>query len=1140
MKTTNNIILASSLSLLTWLTPAMADDTEIFFNEEVISDTESFQPNVLFVFDTSGSMGWDITSKEAYNPNQDYGGANSSTIYVYETDFSYTDTSINSSRNSCQFMIDKLASTPTAPTYIGKAAEWRPVRKKWGKVRNKNTNVDRTVECQEDAGIHGIDDTSTDLYARNGSNGPYTAAANNAISWSNIDERMYVSANYHFYLQNAPTVTRVKMDVMKEAAIDLVNSFSGINFGMMRFDDAHSPTIYDSTDWQGGFVEHHFSSVEDSKTSIINSINSLVANGSTPLTETLHEAHLYYSGGEVLYGTNSARDVAAINGDEYNSPINEEACQKNYIVYLTDGNPFEDQSSDGFVSGATTSCNHQDNASTANNTCLDELAGYMASHDYNDGPDSPAGIQNVQTYTIGFAIDMDLLRDTASAGGGKYYTANSSEELKTAFNEILVDILSNSSTFTAPAVSVNAFNSLQHRDELYFALFEPNKDPRWYGNLKKYKINSLGDVKDANEKDAIELSTGFFASESRSFWLPVTEDADGATVQEGGAAGLLLNNRKIYTVSGNYTPDTTPDNIVLTDIANRVAIDNDAITNDLYGLADDASAAERLQLIAWILGADVEDIELDDIEGMIDDIMAEGYTPSRFMGDPLHSRPVVVTYERNEHYDPENFTDSPLLDTVFLTTNDGSFRAVNGLNGKEIFSFIPQDLLSNQNDYFTNDADGIRRYGLDGPLTVWRQESNDPGINIDSAGEHVFAYFGMRRGGNNIYALDVTNTEAPELKWTIFGGTNGTTGFQDLGQTWSKPILSKVNWACTDLDDPATCTTKDVLFFGGGYDPIHDNADSATTGDDGAAIYMVDANSGDLLWSAGHVDSVDNHALEIPITNSIPGDITVADMDNDGSADIIFAIDILGHVWRIDINETSNTEANFATGGMIADLTDASNLRRFYAGPTVSLSQKRGRTPFFVITAGSGYTAHPKETDVVDRLYAIFEEGLFDAPETYTAITNDVLLDHNNAGVPADPEGNAPHGYYKDANPDGDAEGEKFLRKAITFSGITVYTSYVPNESADDFTPTCGLDHVGSGRLYAIDFVTGESVYTSDFLPLAHPGIPPEPVLLFIGEEDGPTKPILCIGTECFGSEDDENPWDEVTTQIRYWRENSQ
>ena len=77
-------------------------------------------------------------------------------------------------------------------------------------------------------------------------------------------------------------------------------------------------------------------------------------------------------------------------------------------------------------------------------------------------------------------------------------------------------------------------------------------------------------------------------------------------------------------------------------------------------------------------------------------------------------------------------------------------------------------------------------YGLDGPLTAWANDINNNGVLQDSsgnteAGEHAYLYVGMRRGGNNYYALDVTNRSTPELKWMIQCGQGN---FARLAQTF--------------------------------------------------------------------------------------------------------------------------------------------------------------------------------------------------------------------------------------------------------------------------------------------------------------------------------------------------------------------
>ena len=135
----------------------------------------------------------------------------------------------------------------------------------------------------------------------------------------------------------------------------------------------------------------------------------------------------------------------------------------------------------------------------------------------------------------------------------------------------MTEIRSISDTFTAPAVSVNAFNKLFHRDELYFAIFRPDPNMRWSGNLKRYKIgvnNGQFAVLDKNNNPAVDPNTGFFSEGSTSVWTDMTEDVpDGGAPEKGGAAGELRTpaTRKLYTYTGNYATTGTTN---LSDVAN--------------------------------------------------------------------------------------------------------------------------------------------------------------------------------------------------------------------------------------------------------------------------------------------------------------------------------------------------------------------------------------------------------------------------------------------------------------------------------------------------------------------------------------------------------------------------------------------
>src|SRR5690606_31559050 len=146
-----------------------------------------------------------------------------------------------------------------------------------------------------------------------------------------------------------------------------------------------------------------------------------------------------------------------------------------------------------------------------------------------------------------------------------------------------------------------------------------------------------------------------------------------------------------------------------------------------------------------------------------------------------------------------------------------------------------------------------RLYGMDNTVTVWANDANGNGViyggrdpanpgNLLSGrnnGEFVYAYATMGRGGSDIYALDITNRASPSLLWKIQGGV--TPGFEQLGQTWSAPVKSKIK---------VGNNITDVLIFGGGYDPNQDSVDVRTPDSRGNALYIVNAQTGSLIWSA--------------------------------------------------------------------------------------------------------------------------------------------------------------------------------------------------------------------------------------------------------------------------------------------------
>ncbi|MCP4598357.1 PilC/PilY family type IV pilus protein [Neptuniibacter sp.] len=857
---------------------------------------------------------------------------------------------------------------------------------------------------------------------------------------------------------------------------------------------------------------------------LIDITNGLNASGNTPIVDALFEAASYYKGAPVKYGLNRGNDddnpenhtsrvshslsytggtVVRPSGcnasdlsdadcaDEYISgspnyisPITE-TCQKNYIVMLTDGAAtYNDSADDVMDMTGLTSCDHDDN----DEECGPEILEYLSGTDQS----GLSGDQVVKTYTIGFNFSSNWLRGLATAGQGGFYEASNSAQLVNVFDDIIKSIKSSNTSFSQPGITINQFNRLSHREDIYFSLFKPLETEKWFGNLKKYRLDGAsGTIKDALDVTAIDPDSGFFSVNARSFW---SNQTDGSDVELGGAAEKLPNpdSRSLYTYTGSYPVPASGLND-LTHDDNRVHEDNSDITKAMLGISSYTNSY-RENLLEWTRG--------EDDQG----------NNRKAMGDPLHSIPILMTYS----YD---IADETYDSTVFVGTNEGFIHAIDTETGVEQFAFIPKELLGNLNRYYTNAENTTNRaYGMDGGLTIIAEDGNNDSDYIDTNDDYVWLFAGMRRGGRNYYALDVTDRSKPELKWVIRGGSGGTTGFGELGYSWSKPKPITINYDGTNLQ---------LLLFAGGYDPSQDTNTTRSTDTMGRAIYMVDPDTGELFWSAGISNA---HDLTLADMNySIPSDVNPIDINNDGKTDQLYVGDMGGQVWRFDINNGAETKADLVTGGVIADLSVSSstvNNRRFYYPPDISLNVS-GSNRVLAIGIGSGWRASPLNTEVQDRYYVIKEfDHIFEAPQSYTKLTESDLYDATYNLIAEGDESEKEDAIAKLSNgSDRTAEGwyirllnsgEKVLAASLTVNSQIIFVTYEP-KAPDEVT--CEPKN-GTSRAYLVKVLTAEPVSditgdgnlnkTDRIVQLEQGTIPATPKL--IDPETG--APGIWIGTE--------------------------
>ncbi|MDF0534462.1 PilC/PilY family type IV pilus protein [Shewanella sp. A32] len=1143
---------------------SLADDTDLY----LIAPINNGKSKVLIIFDNSASMGTLETEiKGSYNPDETYPPLGSSNSYqsnmIYATVGTGTDnmplpnpdspsdsTRFNALLNGCAAAKDALATYGRFTGYIREYYSSGKYRGTWQPLANNSgANTNNPVECFED--IESVNASNNESVTGYGDGFPQnnvsTGGKNSTyLPWGNpltqdlsglFSSGPLVTLYTDNYLRwyhgtNTGAVNVTRLSLAKEAISGVINSMSAVDFGLAVFNLDYP----NEGDRDGGRIIAGIRSRNTSeKQTLIDTIEGLPAETNTPLCETLFEAYSYFSGNPVTFAHNDSNysdlnykgnkppyDTSIESNGRYVSPMNN-CSDIAYIIYITDGEPTLDASADqeiinlvGSRSLNTTQDKKTDNGvyspytygydkyDHALKSYMPALASYMYWHDQVLSTDT---FQQVKTFTIGFALDEDsvaepLLIETAKRGGGKYYAANNVTSLQSAISNALDQITYEGQRFSAPGVAYSNADPTRTLDSAYYALFEPNHGPRWAGNLKKFKVNSTGTLVDANGNNAISI-TGGIKETACSFWSSCSPDPDGFYVEEGGAARQIdPEHRNLLSNIGTSGALSS-----LNKSSASSYIGGDTNLFSFMNMVEDTSSTVSAQLdkaFEWIKGFNV-DVDSDgspmstDYDGIRGDIM----------GDPMHSQPLAIDYGDTKGV------------YIFVGTNEGMFHAFKdaGDSVSERWAFMPFDMLANiQTLRDNNYSNGHGVYGIDGSPVSYIKRASDGSI------EKAWLFVGLRRGGNSYYALDVTVPDTPRLMWHI---DSTSTGFSELGQTWSTPVVTKV----PGIDSP-------VIIFGGGYNIGYDAGSGSNSL--GRDVYIVDAETGELKYTFG----VGGQTALPGISDSIAGSIALLDSNSDGITDRMYAADLGGNVWRIDMPSTDTASwSGFKFASLGGTL---SNNRRFFYEPvvaqteftnvtTVTYTDSSGNTtstvasqnvPYDAVTLGSGDRASPLGTTTEDMFFVLqdrnvvtksFGTGGATIPDAIE-LTN--LYDVTSSAPTTDSDNlafGAKLGWYFNFS----GVGEKSLSPSTILKGKVYFTSFTP--SLDDPQNTCQIS--SEGRLYIFDLNNGGRS-SQEYIDVCEDCIPQPPKLItppLSDDSDNPPLSLIigkgnCVDGQCSGT----------------------
>jgi len=382
------------------------------------------------------------------------------------------------------------------------------------------------------------------------------------------------------------------------------------------------------------------------------------------------------------------------------------------------------------------------------------------------------------------------------------------------------------------------------------------------------------------------------------------------------------------------------------------------------GAATDQEAGD---LITWGRG--------DDVAGLRN-------RRSWVLGPIVHSTPVVVGAPANflvdESYQQFSIAHKERRKMVYVGANDGMLHAFDAESGDERWAFVPQFALP----AFAVMADSFycHKYTVDQTVTV-------KDVRINGSWRTVLLT-GGREGGAAIFAMDVTAPDSPELLWqaTLPTGKKFTSDVEivQIGGVW-------------------------VALVGSGLD---------TTSME-AWVHAYQISDGTLLGSKmmSRVASAPRNKATRPVS---------IDTDLDGNADLVYACDLRGSIYRFKTNGSA-VPASWTMSKLYSGSVEIS------ANPAVAFGE--GNKVYVYVGTGA-YLEDADMTSTTASTFLCVIDKQDGATATLSGLRNQTTS-INTMGTAA--------GWYVNLTRE---TGERVTQNAVVVAETVIFTSFAPNTDA--------------------------------------------------------------------------------------------
>jgi type IV pilus assembly protein PilY1 len=477
------------------------------------------------------------------------------------------------------------------------------------------------------------------------------------------------------------------------------------------------------------------------------------------------------------------------------------------------------------------------------------------------------------------------------------------------------------------------------------------------------------------------------------------------------------------------------------------------------------------------------------------------------LGDMVHSAPFFVGAPNFRYPDSlESVSYSSFVATnqnrtsvVYAGANDGMLHGFNAATGAEVLAYVPNRIYSGLSTL--TDPAYVHRYYVDGTPTV-----GDAFIN--GAWKSVLVGT-MRSADQSLFALDVTTpagfTEANAGNIALWEFSD--TDDADLGFVFGRVSIAKM------------ANGKWAAIFGNGYNNSQADGNASTTGN--AVLFILFLEEGtDGAWTAGEFIKIDTGAGSVATPNGLASAAPI-DINGDIVVDFIYAGDLEGNMWKFDVTSTnpSNWKVDYNAGTTPLPLftactdTTCSPTNRQPITTRPEIGTHPAGEPGFVVYFGTGkyvetndnsilsqktqsfygvwdknestLTAFDRsdllEQTIVEEINQTFDtngDGVADSPVTARISSDNQIIWHTGTGTPSGSPATTHLGWRLDLfNTNKGAStanfGERQVSDAILRNGRIIFTTLLPS------TDPCTFG--GSGFLMEVDAADGGRLPESPF-----------------------------------------------------------